>query len=200
MSNEELKSSEPILMNEGSYTPEQSTSGLVRLRRALLSLVDFRSYFHVLRLIHFYGYSHVRQKSCMKMGSGSRMAPNTSLRYGNLITVGKNCHIGERCYLWAGPSKGRIMIDDFTSLAPEVFITTSDYQFRAGTPFRQQPQTEKDVIIGSDVWLGARVIITAGVTIGNGCIVGAGSVVTRDLPANSIAVGVPARVVDTRLF
>jgi acetyltransferase-like isoleucine patch superfamily enzyme len=185
-------------MSESSYTPEQRTSSLVRFRRAMLSMVDFRSYFHVLRLIHFYGYSHVQQRSRMKIGAGSSMAPNTSLRYGNLITIGKDCHIGERCYLWAGPSKGRIIIGDFVSLAPEVFITTSDYQFRAGTPFRQQPQSEKDVTIGSDVWLGVRVIVTAGVTIGDGCIVGAGSVVTRDLPSNSIAVGVPARVVGTR--
>jgi acetyltransferase-like isoleucine patch superfamily enzyme len=185
-------------MSETPYIPEQHTGGMVRLRRAVLSLVDFRSYLHVLRLIHFYGYSHVQQQRRMQIGAGSSMAPNTSLTYGNLITIGKNCHIGERCYLWAGPSTGRIIIKDSVSLAPEVFITTSDYQFQAGKPFRQQPQSEKDVIIGSDVWLGVRVIVTAGVTIGDGCIVGAGAVVTRDLPANSIAVGVPARVVDTR--
>ena len=185
-------------MSESPYIPEQKIGRLVRLRRALLSMVDVRSYLHVLRLIHFYGYSHVQQRARMKLGAGSCMAPNTSLRFGNLITVGKDCHIGERCYLWAGPSKGRIILGDCVSLAPEVFITTSNYEFRAGIPFRQQPQTEKDVIIGSDVWLGVRVIVTAGVTIGDGCIVGAGSVVTRDLPPNSIAVGVPARVVDTR--
>ena len=185
-------------MSENSYTPELRAGNLARLRRAIMSLVDIRSYFHVLRLIHFYGYSHVQQRSRMKIGADTRMAPNTSLRCGELIVVGKNCHIGERSYLWAGPSKGRIVIGDCVSLAPEVFITTSDYQFRAGIPFRQQPQTEKDVTIGSDVWLGVRVIVTAGVTIGDGCIVGAGSVITRDIPANSIAVGVPDRVVDTR--
>lgn len=132
------------------------------------------------------------------MGKGSGMAPNTSLRCGELITVGKNCQIGERCYLWAGPSKGKILIGDRVSLAPEVFITASNYQFKKGVPFREQPMTEKDVRIGSDVWLGTRVTVTAGVTIGDGCIVGAGAVVTRDLPGNSIAVGSPARVIKTR--
>jgi len=134
----------------------------------------------------------------MTIGSGTGMAPNVSLTCGRLITLGQHCNIGERCYLWAGPTKGRIVIGNHTSLAPEVFITTSNYQFRAGIPFRKQPMSEKDVTIGDDVWLGARVIVTAGVTIGDGCIVGAGSVVTRDLPANAIAVGVPARVIATR--
>ncbi len=68
------------------------------------------------------------------------------------------------------------------SLAPEVFITASDYKFEPGKPFRQQPKNERDILIGNDVWLGAQVVVTAGVTIGDGCIVGAGAVVTKDLP------------------
>jgi acetyltransferase-like isoleucine patch superfamily enzyme len=112
--------------------------------------------------------------------------------------MGRDCHVGERCYLWAGDSTGRIVIGDFVSLAPEVFITASDYKFETGKPFRQQPKNERDIRIGNDVWLGARVVVTAGVTIGDGCIVGAGAVVTRDLPAGSIAAGVPARVIGKR--
>jgi acetyltransferase-like isoleucine patch superfamily enzyme len=54
------------------------------------------------------------------------------------------------------------------------------------------------VVIGDDVWLGVRVVVTAGVTIGEGCIVGAGAVVTKDLPPNAIAAGVPARVIGER--
>ncbi len=186
-------------MNNHQTSPANEKRFFVtKLFRAVKSLFDLRSYLHVLRIIHFYGYTHVQPRSQMTIGAGSGMAPNVSLRFGSLIKIGQNCHIGERCYLWAGPDQGRIIIGDFTSLAPEVFITTSDYQFKAGTPFRQQPKTEKDVVIGRDVWLGARAIITAGVTIGDGSIIGAGSVVTKDIPANSIAVGVPARVIGVR--
>jgi acetyltransferase-like isoleucine patch superfamily enzyme len=62
----------------------------------------------------------------------------------------------------------------------------------------EQPRNERDIVIGDDVWLGARVFVGAGVTIGDGCVVSAGSVVSKDLPPNSIAVGVPARIVRRR--
>ena len=53
----------------------------------------------------------------------------------------------------------------------------------------------KPVVIGDNCWFGANVTVCPGVTIGEGCVIGAGSVVTRDIPANSFAAGVPARVI-----
>lgn len=53
----------------------------------------------------------------------------------------------------------------------------------------------KPVAIGSDCWFGANVVVCPGVTIGRGCVIGAGSVFTRDIPANTFAAGVPARVI-----
>lgn len=149
-------------------------------------------------MVHYYGYSHIRERGHITIGYRSRFAPNLSIRNGRRIIIGRECHIGERCYLWAGDSSGKIHIGDHVSLAPEVFITASDYQFIAGTPFRMQPRMERDVTIGCDVWLGARVVVTAGVTIGDGCIVGAGAVVTKDLPPGAIAAGVPAKVIRLR--
>ena len=55
----------------------------------------------------------------------------------------------------------------------------------------------KPITIGDNCWLGGGVIVCPGVRIGNGAIIGAGSVVTRDIPANSVAVGNPARVTRT---
>ena len=51
------------------------------------------------------------------------------------------------------------------------------------------------VIIGDNVWIGGNAVINPGVTIGNNCVIGAGSVVTKNIPDNSIAVGNPARVI-----
>lgn len=165
---------------------------------ALASICDPRAYLHLFRMIHYYGYSHVRPRAEMRIGQGTSMAPNVSLRNGSRISLGCGCHIGENCFIWAGDSTGRIDFGDYVSLAPGVFLTASDYQFAAGVPFRQQPKLERDIRIGNDVWLGAGVVVTAGVTVGDGCIVGAGAVVTKDIPAGSIAAGVPARVIGQR--
>ena len=53
----------------------------------------------------------------------------------------------------------------------------------------------KPVTIGNDCWFGANVVVCPGVTIGDNCVIGAGSVVTRDIPTNSFAAGVPAKVI-----
>jgi acetyltransferase-like isoleucine patch superfamily enzyme len=93
---------------------------------------------------------------------------------------------------------GRITLGRHALLGPEVFITASNYQTEPGTPVMDQPKLERDVVVGDDVWLGARVMVVPGVEIGDGCIIGASSVVARSIPAGSIAVGNPARVVGRR--
>lgn len=162
------------------------------------SVADPRAWAHLARMAHYYNYSHVSPRRHITFGPAVRVAPNASFRNGERITIGAYSHIGTNCYLWAGDSAGRIVLGDHALLGPEVFITASNYQYAPGTPVMDQPRTERDVIIGRDVWLGARVIVVAGVEIGDGCIVGAGSVVTKSLPADSIAVGNPARVVASR--
>ena len=134
----------------------------------------------------------------MQIGPGSRLAPNVSIVSGERVSIGRNSRIGAYSSLWAGPTNSRISIGSDVSLAPEVFITAADYRFERGRPFREQPMDERDVVIGDDVWLAVRVVVTAGVTIGDGCIVGAGAVVTRDLPPNTIAAGIPARPIGER--
>ncbi|MBQ7220055.1 MAG: sugar O-acetyltransferase [Synergistaceae bacterium] len=56
-------------------------------------------------------------------------------------------------------------------------------------------EAAKPITIGNNCWLAGSVTVTGGVTIGDGCVIGAGSVVTRDIPANSFAAGVPCRVI-----
>jgi acetyltransferase-like isoleucine patch superfamily enzyme len=163
-----------------------------------LSLIDPRAWFQLFRLVHYYNYNHVRPRRLADIGPGVRMAPNVSLRNGERIKIGAYSHIGGRCSIWAGDSVGRITLGRHALLGPEVFITASNYQTKPGTPVMDQPRLERDVVIGDDVWLGARVMVVAGVEIGDGCIIGASSVVTRSIPAGSIAVGIPARIVGRR--
>lgn len=173
-------------------------SKLERYFSAFASIIDPRNYLHILKIIHFYGYSHIKPKREITIGNKTLLAPNVSLRNGKNITLGSDCHIGERTCLWAGDSTGKITIGNNVSVAPNVFITASDYQFRKGIKFREQPKKDKDVILGDDIWIGTGVTITAGVEIGSGSIIAAGAVVTKTIAPNSIAGGIPARVIKER--
>jgi acetyltransferase-like isoleucine patch superfamily enzyme len=168
------------------------------LLAALSGIASPRLLLHLLKVVHSYSYSHIEPRRQMTAGSGLAMSPTASLRNGSRIFLGRDVHVGERSSLWAGDTTGTIRVGDGALLAPEVFITASNYGTRAGAPVGSQPRVERDVTVGSDVWLGTRVTVLPGVTIGDGAIVGAGSIVTHDLPANCIAVGVPAKVIAWR--
>ena len=84
-------------------------------------------------------------------------------------------------------------------IARGCFIADNDHRFdQIDRGLNEQGLTSRGPVRLEDhVWLGANVVVTSGVTIGERCVVGANAVVTRDLPAYSVAVGVPARVVGT---
>lgn len=165
---------------------------------ALRSFADPMTYFQVVRLLHYYSYSHVRPRRHVTMGEGATLAPNVSLRNGERISIGRGSKIGERAYIWAGDSSSTVTIGQDCRFGPEVFVTASDYGLAPDAKIAEQERNERDVVIGNDVWLGARVFVGAGVTIGDGSVVSAGSVVTKSLPPGSVAVGNPARIVRRR--
>ncbi len=169
-----------------------------RLLGAIRSFVDPGTYVQVLRLLHYYGYSHVQERRKLTLGTGSTIAPNISFANAERITIGADTKVGGLAFLWAGASTGRITIGDHCRLGPEVFVTASDYGLMPDETIAHQTRNERDVVIGDDVWLGTRVFVGAGVEIGAGCVVSAGSVVTRSLAPGSIAAGSPARVVRRR--
>lgn len=133
------------------------------------------------------------------------------------IRISPGCWIEQGCVLWAfggsidlhpsvffGPyvviyGHGGVEIGERTLVAMHCVIVSSNHAMpAAGMILRNQPDDLNPTKIGRDCWLGAGVKVLAGVTIGEGCVIGAGSVVTHDLPPNSIAYGVPARIVGQR--
>jgi acetyltransferase-like isoleucine patch superfamily enzyme len=112
------------------------------------------------------------------------------------LTVGARTIFGHHCTLAAAES---IEIGEDCLIAEMVSIRDHDHRFdRLDVPTRTQGRVVSPVRIGNNVWLGAKVTVTRGVTIGDNAIVGANAVVTKDIPANAIAVGIPARVIRTR--
>ena len=94
---------------------------------------------------------------------------------------------------------GLVEIGAHCMFANGCFVTDADHRFDdPRTPVPWQGFTTKGPTrVGDNVWCGANVVITSGVTVGERCVIGANSVVTRDLPARSIAAGSPARVLKT---
>jgi acetyltransferase-like isoleucine patch superfamily enzyme len=116
---------------------------------------------------------------------------------GGCISIGNETYIHPRCqlnaYLSAIELGARVLI------AANTAFYTHNHGITPGEPIIYQPLASKGpIVVGDDAWIGTGVVVLGGVTIGPGAVIGAGSVVTKSVPANAIAVGVPARVVGTR--
>jgi acetyltransferase-like isoleucine patch superfamily enzyme len=109
----------------------------------------------------------------IRIGAGTFLNIATMVAAHELVEIGAHCMLANGC-----------------------FVTDADHRFDDfERPVTWQGFTTKGhTRIGDNVWLGAHVVVTSGVTIGERCVIGANSVVTEDVPAFSIAAGVPARV------
>lgn len=109
------------------------------------------------------------------------------------LSLGSHVSIHPMSYLDA---TGGIRIGSNVSIAHSVTIMSTEHKYDQSEHFiRDAPLSLLPVEIGDDVWLGAGVKVLAGVNIGSHVVVGAGAVVTRDIPSDSVAVGIPARVI-----
>jgi galactoside O-acetyltransferase len=114
------------------------------------------------------------------------------------LSIGSRCSFNHGVFL--GAAGGEVRIGDDVLVGPNVVFRASDHVFEnPSTLIRCQGHRRGKIVIGNNVWLAANVVVTAGVTIGDGCVVGAGSVVTHDLPAMTLCVGSPARVIRSRV-
>ncbi|MBV7272103.1 sugar O-acetyltransferase [Clostridium sp. PL3] len=111
--------------------------------------------------------------------------------YGYNIFIGENFYANYNCTIL---DCAKVTIGDNVLFAPNVSL------FTAGHPIHFEPRNEGieyafPITIGNNVWIGGGVIINPGVNIGDNVVIGSGSIVTKDIEANSIAVGNPCRVI-----
>jgi acetyltransferase-like isoleucine patch superfamily enzyme len=131
------------------------------------------------------------------LGRWVHLGVDTALRcHEGTLTLGDKSNLARQvtvnCYL-------DVEIGDSALIADNVYISDFDHRFDDLTvPITQQGVAKSRVRIERDVWLGTKVTVCRGVVIGEGTVVGANAVVTKDLPAFSVAVGVPARVIKDR--
>ncbi|MGC8833752.1 MAG: acyltransferase [Armatimonadota bacterium] len=113
----------------------------------------------------------------IQIGKGTMVSCNCEIFSGSKVTIGQNCEIAAYTYLIGG---------DHSYADPTV-------------PVAEQGLVSRGISIGDNVWLGAGVKVADGVSIGQDCIIGAGAVVLKDIPDFSLAAGVPAKVLRSRL-
>lgn len=141
-------------------------------------------------------------KSMFLRVMGARVGKRVVYYPGVWICTGRNLGLGDDVDLALGvliTTDGGVSIGDRTLIGYHTQIISGNHVIPAnkGRIFGSG-HTKAPVSIGADVWIGAQCVILPGVTIGEGSVIAAGSVVTRDIPAFSIAAGVPAKVIRER--
>lgn len=125
------------------------------------------------------------------LGEGAFVKPPLFVDYG------ENLHIGARSFInfnLVALDVVAITIGEDCMIGPNVQLLTPTHPLDP-QPRRDKIEAAEPITIGDNVWLGGGVIVCPGVAIGDNSVIGAGSVVTRDIPANVLAVGNPARVI-----
>lgn len=125
-----------------------------------------------------------------KMGDNVIITPPFWCDYGYNIEIGNNFYANHNLIITDGTS---VIIKDDVFIGPNCCLTTAEHAIDP-TLRKQGIEIAKPITIGNNVWLGAGCIILAGVEIGDNSVIGAGSVVTKNIPSNVVAVGVPCKV------
>jgi acetyltransferase-like isoleucine patch superfamily enzyme len=176
-----LRSGEPIRLNDPEYsiiqtvvdrtlriTNELNNTGDVNVVRELLSNITGNS-----------------------IDETSTIFPPFHVNFGRFMTIGKNVFINHACSFL---DIGGITIEDHVLIGPRVNIVTENHPL---DPTDRRALITQPVVIKRNAWIGAGATILPGVTIGENAVVAAGAVVSKDVPANTVVGGVPAKFIKT---
>lgn len=150
-----------------------------------------------------YDYNHTRPSESKKrekllkemfagIGEGCYIEPPFHSNWG-----GKHCHFGKNVYAnfnLTVVDDTHVYVGDSTMFGPNVVLATAGHPILPELRENGAHQYNMPIYIGKNCWLGAGVIVMPGVHIGDNSVIGAGSIVTKDIPANVVAVGNPCRV------
>ena len=153
---------------------------------------EVKKLLHKLNVTEYYtdNFKNVMNELCPNSDKSLHLEPPFYCDYGDMIFAGKNVFINFGAVILDG---GSVTIGEGTLIAPGVHIYTAGHPVDIAE--REQWEYCKPVKIGEKCWIGGHSTICPGVTIGDRCVIGAGAVVTKDIPADSLAAGNPARVI-----
>ncbi|UCG12141.1 MAG: hypothetical protein JSU72_16800 [Deltaproteobacteria bacterium] len=136
-----------------------------------------------------------RPRDAKRVGKGCYYLDMIVWPNGDFIELGDAVGFNYGCYV---NGYGGLTVGDRTMFGPYSMIHTANHETDPNIPLQEQGHIKQPVTIGKEVWIAMGVIILPGVTIGDSAIVGAGSVVTKNIPAWTLAVGNPCKVVKQR--
>ncbi|HUY79933.1 MAG TPA: DapH/DapD/GlmU-related protein [Ktedonobacterales bacterium] len=138
-------------------------------------------------------YVEVGPDAELRVGRGVRFMRDCSLHLHGAVSIGDDVFFNRGCYV-AAHAKVSIgahcLIGEYASIHDENHVIGVDT-----SPIGSRGFVSKPIVIGDNVWIGAKATILPGVHIGDNAVIGANAVVTHDIPAHAVAVGIPARVV-----
>lgn len=134
---------------------------------------------------------------CTRVMRGAYLCSYVSnARPGEGIKTGARCWIGVNAVLASG--QGGLFLGEDVLIGPQAVLVTGDHDFsRLDIPATKRDYTGKPISVGDNVWIGAGAMVLGGVSIGSNAVIAAGAVVTRDVPAATVAGGVPAKPIKT---
>lgn len=176
---ERLRSGEPIRLNDPEYYKISEVVGrTIKLSQLLNTATDVNSIRNFLSEI-----------------IGVRIDDSTTIfapfytNFGKFISIGKNVFINHACSFL---DMGGITIEDDVLIGPKVNLITENHPLDPGD---RNALITKPIIIKRNAWIGAGATILPGVTIGENAVVAAGAVVSKDVPANVVVGGIPAKII-----
>src|SRR3954447_16676431 len=212
-----VNSIERLANTDSSIPPPPRHGGLLTLlrfmrRHGMLNL-------KYARLIVRLGFVKLRLRSRLRLdgiafvgpGCSLEVGPNATLELGRWSWVGHGCKIrshegtvsigaktvvGQECTI---SSYQHVSIGRECVIADRVMLIDFDHgMVEVDRPVRQQGSYKRDVRVGNNVWIGYAACILRGVTVGDNAVIGTGAIVTKDVPANAVVGGVPARIIRMR--
>lgn len=135
-----------------------------------------------------------KQVFCVDLADNAIIHIGSEIRAHEKLVLKKGAIVGDFCLLDA---RNGLVLEENASLSSYVQIYTEQHDHR-DVNFACNSTPNFGVVIGKRAWIGPGVIILPGVKIGEGAVVGAGAVVTKDIPAFTVAVGIPAKVIGER--
>jgi acetyltransferase-like isoleucine patch superfamily enzyme len=178
---ERLRSGGPIRLNDPEYDKISEVIGrTVRLSQQLNTAVDINTVRDIL--------SEITDK---KIDESTTILAPFYTNFGIFTRIGKNVFINHACSFL---DMGGITLEDEVLIGPRVNLITENHPLDPGD---RRALITKPITIKRNAWIGAGATILPGVTIGENSMVAAGAVVSKDVPANTVVGGIPAKVIKT---